>query len=80
MSEGEVKPPTNPVVAEAHEVDTFREYRKCHCNAIMLTALDPPKKMFLSKPRLEFSEQLPVSEKSRMAQLTVLQNTPASLI
>lgn len=23
MSEGNVKPPTGPVVAEAHEVDTF---------------------------------------------------------
>ncbi len=28
MSEGNTKPPTNPVVAEAHEVDTFRESSK----------------------------------------------------
>ena len=28
MSEGDVKPPTNPVVAEAHEVDTYRELRE----------------------------------------------------
>ncbi|PMD59751.1 putative acetyl-coenzyme A synthetase [Hyaloscypha bicolor E] len=34
MSEGNVKPPTNPVVAEAHEVDTFH----------------PPQKMFLKHP------------------------------
>ncbi|KAE9375741.1 acetyl-coenzyme A synthetase-like protein 1 [Stipitochalara longipes BDJ] len=34
MSEGEAKPPSNPVVAEAHEVDTFH----------------PPKKMFLKHP------------------------------
>jgi acetyl-CoA synthetase len=34
MSEGNTKPPTNPVVAEAHEVDTFH----------------PPKKMFLKHP------------------------------
>ncbi|KAN0112662.1 acetyl-coenzyme A synthetase-like protein 1 [Hyaloscypha variabilis] len=34
MSEGNVKPPSNPVVAEAHEVDTFH----------------PPKKMFLKHP------------------------------
>jgi hypothetical protein len=26
MSEGNVKPPTNPVVAEAHQVDTFRKF------------------------------------------------------
>ncbi|PMD22715.1 putative acetyl-coenzyme A synthetase [Hyaloscypha hepaticicola] len=34
MSEGDTKPPTNPVVAEAHEADTFH----------------PPKKMFLKHP------------------------------
>lgn len=34
MSEGNMKPPSNPVVAEAHEVDTFH----------------PPKKMFLKHP------------------------------
>lgn len=38
MSEGAVKPPTNPVVAEAHEVDTFRESRKEERLASMLTS------------------------------------------
>jgi hypothetical protein len=33
MSEGNVKPPTNPVVAEAHEVDTFRESRNEEASA-----------------------------------------------
>lgn len=28
MSGGDTKPPTNPVVAEAHEADTFRESSK----------------------------------------------------
>jgi hypothetical protein len=27
MSEGNTKPPTNPVVAEAHEVDTYRKLK-----------------------------------------------------
>jgi hypothetical protein len=39
MSEGNVKPPTNPVVAEAHEVDTFRESRNEEASASsMLTS------------------------------------------
>jgi hypothetical protein len=38
MSEGHAKPPSNPVVAEAHEVDTFRESRKDERNSSMLTS------------------------------------------
>jgi hypothetical protein len=64
MAEGGAKPPTNPVVAEAHDVDTFRECREEYCRAIMLTATDPPKKMFLSKPRLEFRKMSMVSERA----------------
>jgi len=53
MSEGNVKP-TNPVVAEAHEVDTFRELDLSLVVAgipsIVLTACsDPPAKMFASE-------------------------------
>jgi hypothetical protein len=38
MSEADVKPPSNPVVAEAHEVDTFRESGKDERNSSMLTS------------------------------------------
>jgi len=52
MSEGNVKP-TNPVVAEAHEVDTFRELTTlvvAGIPSIVLTACsDPPAKMFVSE-------------------------------
>lgn len=51
MSEGDVKPSSGPVVAEAHLVDTFRKCRRqvrswrCYSNV----STDPPKKMFESK-------------------------------
>jgi len=82
MSGGDVKPPTNPVVAEAHEVDTFREYRNDEGNSSMLTSSRSPKKMFLSKPHLEFREfrKLLSGKGENNGKLTLLQNILASLI
>lgn len=53
MSEGKVKPST-PVVAEAHDVDTFREsrtqaIRAKHAVTDPHPPPDPPQKMFESK-------------------------------